>query len=1168
LYKSARFRRSSFSRPRLILLTAFALFGIIATVPEAFITRTVHAVPPSPASREAPLNAHAVVLSDTVVISQVYGGGGNTGAPLLNDYVELYNRSDTAVSLNGWSVQYASATGTGNFGANPVTALSGSIAAGGYYLVKQASGGAVGVALPTPDVTGTVNMSGTAGKVALVNVTTGVACNGGSTPCPAGELAKIVDLVGYGNANFFEGAGAAPTLSNTTAGFRGNNGCTETDNNSADFATGAPNPRNSGSATSSCSGSNNPSGVGAANPNPVTPGNSTLLTVTVTPGTTPTSTGITVAGNLSNIGGSATQQFFDNATNGDVTAGDNIFSYQATVVVGTTGGVKSLPVSIGDAELRSGSTSISLTVQAPANPTVAGSANPSAVVQGASVTLTATVTPGLVPNSTGLAVTGDLSAIGGSATQQFFDDGSNGDAVAGNNIFTFQTAVPAATATGTKSLPISVTDAQARSGSGSISLTVTTTPAPHDPSEHMVMGNPSGAVADATNSPDNFLMMKLQYALSYNNTRRIPNWTSWHLDSTWRGSAPRQDDYRNDTTLPPGFYQVLGTDYQGSGFDRGHMDPSADRTDSIPDNSATFLMDNMVPQAPGNNQGPWADLENYLRAFLPGSELYIISGTTGVGGTGSNGGTTNMLASGVTVPQKTWKVALILPVGDNDVSRVDANARTIAVIMPNIDSIRPDQWQKYLATVDQVETLSGYDFFSNVSPAIQSVVESKLDAGNDTAPVTTGKGPLATPENQNLPIVLSATDFNVNNVFTYTIVAAPQHGSVSGVGANFTYSPGSNYIGPDSFTFKANDGALDSNVSTVTISVNAPTVANGTIAGRILDEDGTPVGGTLVRLSGTQNRRLITDADGNYQFDNVEASGFYTVTPTRANYRFSPGERSFSLSGNRTEASFTGDATGDSVNPLDTAEYFVRQQYLDLLGREPDETGLNYWSDQIGQCLSEPSGDASRCVSAQRIAVAAAFFIEQEFQRSGSFLYNVYAGGLGRRPALTEFASDRLQVVGGVNLETEQAAFVDAFVQRGDFTRKYATKTTAEDFVDALLVTVQQTSGVDLRSQRADLINRYRAGGTANQSRALVLRGVVENAAFKQAEYNSAFVLSEYFSYLGREPEQQGYDFWLNLLDHGASGDYRGMVCSFITSTEYQRRFSAVVTHTNRECGP
>src|SRR6266498_5969882 len=160
------------------------------------------------------------------------------------------------------------------------------------------------------------------------------------------------------------------------------------------------------------------------------------------------------------------------------------------------------------------------------------------------------------------------------------------------------------------------------------------------------------------------------------------NWTSWHLDSTWRGSAPRQDDFRNDDTLPPGFHQVLGTDYSGSGFDRGHMCPSADRTSTIEDNSATFLMTNMVPQGPGNNQGPWAALENSLRTFLPDNELYILSGGQGVGGIGSNGPLT-VLASGVTVPAKTWKAGLILPVGDNDVSRVDNNTRIIAVIMPN-----------------------------------------------------------------------------------------------------------------------------------------------------------------------------------------------------------------------------------------------------------------------------------------------------------------------------------------------------------------------------------------------------------------------------------------------------------------------------------------------------
>ena len=188
------------------------------------------------------LAGHAAAASN-VVISQVYGGGGNTGAPYQNDFVELFNRSTSPISITGWSVQYASASGTGNFGANPVTTLSGVLAAGQYYLVKEA-GGTVGNPLPLADASGTVNMSGTGGKVILANTSTGLACNGGSTPCTGAQLAQIVDLVGYDGANFFEGTAAAPTLSNTTSGQRNAAGCMDTDDNGADFSAAAPAPRN------------------------------------------------------------------------------------------------------------------------------------------------------------------------------------------------------------------------------------------------------------------------------------------------------------------------------------------------------------------------------------------------------------------------------------------------------------------------------------------------------------------------------------------------------------------------------------------------------------------------------------------------------------------------------------------------------------------------------------------------------------------------------------------------------------------------------------------------------------------------------------------------------------------------------------------------------------
>ncbi len=257
--------------------------------------------------------------------------------------------------------------------------------------------------------------------------------------------------------------------------------------------------------------------------------------------------------------------------------------------------------------------------------------------------------------------------------------------------------------------------------------TPTPTPLPSS-SEHLTMGNPSNAVADV-NQPANYLMEKPQYALSYHRNNGRANWVSWHLDSTWMGSAPRQDDFRNDTTLPAGWYQVTGTDYSGSGFDRGHYCPSADRTSTIADNSSTFLMTNMMPQAPDNNQGPWADLENYARTLVnAGNELHVIMGGAGQGGTGSNGGVTMTIAGGrVQVPAQTWKVILVQPQGTNDVTRVTTSTRVIAVIMPNTQGIRTELWQSYRVSVDEVEQLTGYDFLSNVPSSIQAVIESVVD---------------------------------------------------------------------------------------------------------------------------------------------------------------------------------------------------------------------------------------------------------------------------------------------------------------------------------------------------------------------------------------------------------------------------------------------------------
>jgi endonuclease G len=259
-------------------------------------------------------------------------------------------------------------------------------------------------------------------------------------------------------------------------------------------------------------------------------------------------------------------------------------------------------------------------------------------------------------------------------------------------------------------------------------VTVNSYAAPPPLSVHLTMGNPSNAVADV-NQPTNYLLDKTQYAASYHRDKGRPNWVSWHLGSTWLGSAPRQDDFRADTTLPAGWYRVQATDYSGSGFDRGHHCPSADRTATVADNSSTFLMTNMMPQSPDNNQGPWANLENYCRTLVSsGNELYVVMGGSGSGGTGSNGGTTTTVAGGkVAVPSQTWKVIIVLPSGTNDVARVTTSTRTIAVVMPNTQGIRTADWKTYRVSVDQVESITGYDFFSIVPSAIQTVIESRVD---------------------------------------------------------------------------------------------------------------------------------------------------------------------------------------------------------------------------------------------------------------------------------------------------------------------------------------------------------------------------------------------------------------------------------------------------------
>jgi len=335
-------------------------------------------------------------------------------------------------------------------------------------------------------------------------------------------------------------------------------------------------------------------------------------------------------------------------------------------------------------------------------------------------------------------------------------------------------------------------------------------------------------------------------------------------------------------------------------------------------------------------------------------------------------------------------------------------------------------------------------------------------------------------------------------------------------------------------------------------SLLAPTAADGAISGQITDANGSPVAGAVVNLSGTQNRKFITDANGVYRFDNVETNGFYTVKPSRVDFSFSPAERSFSSVANNTNAAFTALPVTTNASPLDTPEYFVRQQYLDFLGREPDEAGFNYWSDQILSC-----GADSVCREQKLINVSAAYFQSIEFQATGGLVDSLYRASFGRAPHYNEFVPDASRIADGVivgkadwvqHLSSNKQSFIDAWVDRSAFRAAYDGLTDSQ-YVNTLAT----NTGVAFSdSERAALTASLSEGSL---TRAGVLKAIAEDQRFVNAKRNEAFVMMEYFGYLRREPDADGFAYWLAKLNQfNGNFEQAEMVKAFIVSSEYRER--------------
>jgi DNA/RNA endonuclease G (NUC1) len=778
--------------------------------------------------------------SPAIVISQIYGGGGNAGATLKSDFIELFNPGTQAVPVDGWSVQYASSAGS----SWQVTPLSGTIPAGRYYLVKEASGAGGTVDLPTPDKIGTIAMALGAGKVVIATQTAALAGT-----CP---VAATIDRVGYGATNCAtDWVGNAPALSNTTAALRKDDGCTYTGNPATDFVSGTPNPRNSLSSPRSCvvqvveyvtieptdativegntkqflakafdEDDQELSGVAfawASSNTDVATVNGAGLATGVAPGDVE----ITVAAGgedatatlhvdeapLPNLPAVRFSELHYDNVGTDVgeaveiegPAGTNLAGWKVVLYNGNGGAAydtreltETIPsmcdgrgvvvvryeqdgVQNGD---RDGFALVDAAGQLVEFLSYEGILTavdgPAAGQQSMDIGVKQDPAPGLFrtlqrktsgrwegPNASTLGdcygrpvtETNQISFSGRLKTDAElpvgFEDQLFGTLRSPTNA-TIETAiswqslnpnVASIDADGVMHAlapGFATVRAMAEDGTTAtftLPMIVAAPSATAQYANHAEFGEP--ADGDAS---DDFLVRRTEFTSSFNRNRNIPNWVTYNLEATHIvPGQDRCDCFTYDPLLPADFRRYTTADYTGVGgatpfhgyaIDRGHLVRSFDRTAGALDNARTFYFSNVIPQAADNNQGPWANLENYLGGLAQNQnkEVYVITGPAGSKGTLKDEGL-------VTIPEWTWKVAVIMPRNQGRANvQSYGDLEVVAVIMPNIAGIRtppgtPDaanDWKKYVTTVNAVEALTGYDVLALLEKKIESVVEAGM----------------------------------------------------------------------------------------------------------------------------------------------------------------------------------------------------------------------------------------------------------------------------------------------------------------------------------------------------------------------------------------------------------------------------------------------------------